>query len=133
MKWKELTPLPVSRTAHTAVLLHGSVYVGGGWEGRNGSDTAQDCYRVDVYNFTTNQWDPSPITTPYCLYAMTVLNDTLTIAGGHDKNEEFTNKVLVLDCRQWKHYNKMPTARVFVTAVGHQSFLITVGGKNQAS
>ena len=32
VKWKELAPLPVRHFAHTAVLLSGSVYVGGGFE-----------------------------------------------------------------------------------------------------
>ena len=35
MRWQEASPLPVARTAHTAVLLQGSVYVGGGYEGPN--------------------------------------------------------------------------------------------------
>ena len=39
VKWKELAPLPVGHTAHTAVLrLGGSVYVGGGFEGRSIDD-----------------------------------------------------------------------------------------------
>ena len=40
VKWEELAPLPVGRTAHTAVLLGGSVYVeiGGGIEGRSNND-----------------------------------------------------------------------------------------------
>jgi len=33
VKWKEVAPLPVGVTAHTAVLLQGSVYVGEGYEG----------------------------------------------------------------------------------------------------
>ena len=76
VKWKEVAPLPVGCTAHRAVLLHGSVYVGGGFEGRN-VDNDQSCYRLDVYNLTTNQWSTSPITTPYCWFAMTVLDDKL--------------------------------------------------------
>ena len=65
VKWEELAPLPVGRSAHTAVLLGGSVYVGGGFEGRSINDY-QVSYRLDVYNLTTNQWSSSPITTPYC-------------------------------------------------------------------
>ena len=72
VKWEELAPLPVGRNAHTAVLLGGNVYVGGGVEGRNYDN--QNSYRLVVYNLTTNQWSSSPITTPYCWFAMTVLN-----------------------------------------------------------
>jgi len=127
VKWKEVTPLPVGRTAHTAVLLHGSVYVGGGFEGSY-IDNDEDCYRLDIYNVYANRWDPSPITTPQCWFAMTVLDDKLIIAGGETKRGEITNKVLVLDEGEWKNYSEMPSARSDPTAVGYQSMLIVVGG-----
>ena len=129
VEWKELAPLPVGRTAHTAVLLHGSVYVGGGYEGKDTYER-QSCYRLDVYNLTTNQWSTSPITTPYCHYAMTVLDDKLIIAGGETESGEVTNKILVLDHGRWKDYSDMPTARCCAAAVGYQSMIIIVGGKN---
>ena len=128
VKWEELAPLPVGRTAHTAVLLGGVVYAGGGVEGRSIYDY-QDSYRLDVYNITTNQWSPSPITTPYCWFAMTVLDDKLVIAGGRKKNnDETVKKVLILNAGQWKDYSEMPTARYNATAVGYHSMLIVVGG-----
>ena len=50
VKWKELAPLPVGHTAHSAVLLGGNVYVGGGYEGTSTNDNDhQYCYRLDVY------------------------------------------------------------------------------------
>ena len=127
VKWKELAPLPVGRTSHTAVLLGGVVYVGGGFEGRSINDR-QYSYRLDVYNLTTNQWSSSPITTPYCVFAMTVLDDKLVTAGGSKKNHEVVKKVLVLNAGQWKDYSEMPTARSNATAVGYHSMLIVVGG-----
>ena len=127
VKWEELAPLPVGAVAHTAVLLDGNVYVGGGFEGRN-FDARQDSYRLDVYNLITNQWSPSPITTPYSWFAMTVLDDKLVIAGGRTKNNEVVKKVLVLNAGQWKDYSEMPTARHCATAVGYHSMLIVVGG-----
>jgi len=127
VKWEELAPLPVCHTAHTAVLLGGSVYVGGGSKGISSNDH-QNCYRLDIYNLTTNQWSPSPITTPYCWFAMTVLVDKLVIAGGTTKNDEVVKKVLVLNAGQWKDYSEMPTARDTATAVGYHSMLIVVGG-----
>ena len=108
--WRELTPLPVGHNAHTAVLLGGSVYVGGGFEGTSNNDR-RDCYRLDVYNLTTNQWSSSPITTPYRWFAMTVLDDKLVTAGGTTKNNEVVKKVLVLNAGQWTEYSEMPTAR----------------------
>ena len=49
IKWKQLAPLPVGHTGHTAVLLDGNAYVGGGFEGRS-ADDVQDSHRLDVYN-----------------------------------------------------------------------------------
>ena len=127
VKWEELAPLPVCHNTHTAVLLGGNVYVGGGLEGNSFNDH-QDSYRLDVYNLTTNQWSSSPITTPYCDFAMTVLDDKLVTAGGATKSNEIVKKVLVLNAGQWKDYSKMPTARCLATAVGYHSMLIVVAG-----
>ena len=132
VNWEELAPLPVGHNGHTAVLLGGNVYVGGGLEG-NSADDYQDSYRLDVYNLTTNQWSPSPITTPYCMFAMTVLDDKLVTAGGLTKNDEAVKKVLVLNAGQWKDYSEMPTARYNATAVGYHSMLIVVGGTSKVA
>ena len=100
--------------------------IGGGFEGRS-ADNYQNSYRLDVYNLTTNQWSHSPITTPYCAFAMTVLDDKLVIAGGATKDYEDVKKVLVLNAGQWKGC-EIPTARYNATAVGYHSILIVVGG-----
>ena len=96
VKWEELAPLPVCRSAHTAVLLGRVVYVGGDLEGRN-IDDHQKSYRLDVYNLTTNQWSSPSITTPYRSFAMTVLDDKLVTIGGLTKNDEVVSKVLFLN------------------------------------
>ena len=132
VKWKELAPLPVGCSAHAAVLLGEVVYVGGGYEGSSNNDK-QYSYRLGVYNLTTNQWSPSPITTPYSWFAMTTLDDKLVTctAGGRTKNGEVVKKVLVLIAGQWKDYSEMPTARYSATAVGYHSMLIVVGGRTK--
>jgi len=127
VKWEEAAPLPVGRSACISVLLHGSVYVGAGFEGRSVYDS-QDCYRLDVYNLSTNQWSPSHITTPYRHYAMTVLDNKLVTVGGWVSDDKATNKVFVLDAGQWQDYSEMPTSRSSATAVGYHSMLIVVGG-----
>ena len=97
------------RVSHTAVLLGGVVYVGGGFEGRS-INNKKDSYKLDVYNLTTNRWSSSPITTPYCWFALTVLDDKLVTAGGTTKNYEVVKKVLVLNAGQWNwDYSEMPT------------------------
>ena len=130
VRWDKLASLPVGRSTHIAVLLGGVVYVGGGVEGSS-NDNYQYSYRLDVYNVTTNQWSPSPITTPCYGFAMTVLDDKLVIAGGATKNNETVKKVLFLDAGEWKDYSEMPTARHSATAVGYHSMLIVVGGRSK--
>ena len=44
VKWKELASLPVGHSVHTAVLLGGNVYVGGGFKGSG--KYRQCCYRI---------------------------------------------------------------------------------------
>ena len=125
VEWEEVAPLPVARTAHTAVLLQGSVYVGGGYEGPR--DTKRkDCYNLDIYNLLANQW--SSITTPSCWFAMTVLHDKLIIAGGKTKTDETLKRLFALDAGQWKNYSEMLSARLSPAAIGYQSKLIVVGG-----
>jgi len=119
----------VCRTAHTAVLLDGNIYIGGGSEESHEIQCDyQDCYRLDVYNLTTNQWSTPHITTPYCWFAMTALDGKLITVGGIAKNDKVVKKILVLKAGQWKHYTEMPTARYYATAIGYQSSLIVVGG-----
>ena len=129
VKWEEVAFLTVGRMTCLAVLLHGSVYVGSGLQG-SGINDHQNCYRLDVYNISTNRWDLSPITTPYHAYGMTVLDNKLITVGGFvSDSDEVTNKVLLLDAGQWKDYSEMPTARSCATAVGYHSMLVVLGGK----
>ena len=125
--WEKLSPLPVCRSAHTAVLLGGVIYVGGGFEGRSDEERVIT-YRLDAYNLITNQWSTSPIITPCSEFAMTVLDEHVIIAGGIMKNYEVIGKVYYLHAGKWENYSEMPTARYYATAVGYQSRLIIVGG-----
>ena len=113
----------MGRYGHTAVWLNGLVYVGGGWEtGLNAS------YIINCYDPVNNSW--SSINTPYCLFAMTTLNNKLLIAGGRDKSYKKTNQILTMDAGQLKNYTKMITARSYATATGHQGMLIITGGSD---
>ena len=98
--------------------------MGGGFEtGWGGS------YIINCYDPVNNSWS-SPINTPYCLFAVTTLNDKLLIAGGEDKSNKKTNQILTMDAGQLKNYTKMITARSFATATGHQGMLIITGGRD---
>ena len=126
IKWVEGTHGPVSRQGHTAVWLNGVVYMGGGYETGGGPSYTMNCY--DPVN---NLWS-SPISTPFCHFAMTALNNRLLIAGGRDKDFNSTNQILTMDghCGQLKNYTNMITARSYAVAAGHQRMLIITGGQD---
>ena len=121
IKWEDGAPAPVGCYGHTAVWLNGLVYVGGGYE------TGGESYIINCYDPINNSWS-SPINTPYCVFAMTTLNDNLLIAGGMDESYETTNQILTMHAGQLKNYTKMITARSRATTTSHQGMLIITGG-----
>ena len=120
IKWEEGPPAPVDCYGSTAVWLNEQVYVGGGYYGFLS-------YNIHCYDPVNNSWRSS-INTPYCDFAMTILNNKLLIAGGRDKNHKITNQILTMDAGQLKNYTKMTTARSGATATGHKGMLIITGG-----
>ena len=124
IKWEEGAPAPVGHADHTAVWLNGLVYVGGGFVAG-----VVRSHTINCYDPIKNSWS-SPINTPYCFFAMTTLNNKLLIAGGRDKSNKVTNKILTMDDGQLKNYTEMTTARSYATAAGHQGMLIITGGKD---
>ena len=127
VKWEEGAAAPVGRADHTAVWLNGLVYVGGGFV--TGRKTSYVSDTINCYNLLNNLWS-SPINIPYCLFAMTTLNNKLLIAGGQDKDYKTTNQILIIEDGQLKNYTKMSIARKYPTAVSHQGMLIITGGKD---
>ena len=122
IKWEEGAPAPMGHANHAAVWLNGLVYVG------SGSETGwKQSYIINCYDPVNNSWSP-PINIPYCLFAMTTLNDNLLIAGGKDKSNKRTNQIFTMDGGQLKNYTKMITARSSATAISHQGMLIITGG-----
>ena len=123
IKWQEGAPAPVEDEHHTAVLLDGNVYIGGGY----GSPD-----KINIYTPANNSWSSSPIDTPFTGFAMTIFDNQLITAGGMDKSNKVTNKILSLDAYgdQLKEYTTMITPRYRATAAGYQETLIIVGGKN---
>jgi len=105
------------------VLYEGKVYVGGG------DETKVESHRIDIFDPASNSWDPNPINTLYCLFAMTIVNKQLITAGGIDENDKVTNKVFSLDGDELKEYTRMITPRCDATAAGHHEVLIIAGGK----
>ena len=63
VKWEKVASLPACMLGHTAVLLHGLIYVGGGFEEKEGKKV--ESYSLHVYNLSTNKWN-ALVTTPCC-------------------------------------------------------------------
>ena len=124
IKWKEGAPAPVTCCGHTAVWLNGLVYVGAGFE-----IGSKEIYTINCYDPVSNSWS-TPINTPYCLFAMTTLNNKLVIAGGQDRRNAITNQVLTADAGQLRNYSQVITARSRAVAVGHQGMLIITGSQD---
>lgn len=123
MKWEEAASAPVGRYGHSAVLVNGLVYVGGGIE--TGGKVS---FVVDVYNPDKDKWG-TPIEAPRCGFGMTVLNNKLVITGGKTKKGDVSKTVRSLEeSDQWKELTSMPTARYNCTAVGYNVMLLVIGG-----
>ena len=100
------------------------MYIGGGYE-----DGLVGSHIINCYDPVKNSWS-STINTPYCLFAMTKLNNKLLIAGGLDDSFKVTNRIVILDNGRLKDCTKMTTERYFATAAGHQGMLIITGGED---
>ena len=126
IKWKEGAPLLMGCYCHTAVWLNDLVYVGGGRRG-----VFDPFYNINCYDPVSNSWR-SPITAPYCNFAMTTLDNKLIIAGGKDNSDKETNQILTMNAghNHLETFTKMLTARSDATAIGHQKMLIITGGRD---
>ena len=122
IKWEKEAAAPVNWYGHTAVWLDGLVYVGSGYQWGY-----RPSYHIHCYDPVNNSWRSS-ISTPYCDFAMTTLNNKLLIAGGRDKSNIKTNQILTMNAGQLKNYTEMTTARTKATVTGHQGMLIITGG-----
>ena len=123
IKWEEGAPVPVASAGHTAVLYNRAIYVGGGV-----CDDINHKYKINIYHPDTNKWDDA-IYTPHKAFTMTVLVDKLIIVGGKIRgSSKVTNKLLTLQGGQWEDYSQMPTARLWASAISHQSMMIVMGG-----
>ena len=107
-----------------SLVIHGTVFVGGGWAGRDNS------YIVMEYYTCSGKWGRLP---PYrlCNFAMTVINNQLVLVGGVDGQKKKSKLLGVwsTDIKEWTHpYPDMPTARSCASAVTYDKQLIVAGG-----
>ena len=128
IKWKEGNPVPARRMGHSAVQLNGIIYVGGGDE----DVLNQPSYKIDSYNAATESWGPR-ISTPYCYFSLTCFEGYMTIVGGEDQRNAVTNRVLKLNQNYTltDYVEQFSTPRSHTAAVGHNNFLIVIGGAGE--
>ena len=106
------------------MVIHGTVFVGGGWADRDNN------YIVMEYDTHSGKWGRLP---PYSLFyfAMTAINNQLVLVGGVDKQYR-KSKLLGIwrtDSKKWTHpYPDLPTARSSSSAVTYNKWLIVAGG-----
>ena len=123
IEWKEtdLITFEGDLMDATAVLLNGTIYLGG------------QSNRICMYHLDTNEWDRrNQIKTPQSSFTLAVLSDKLIIVGGtiEPVKMEITDNVLVWEGGKWKEYAKMTSARYAATAVSFALKLIVIGGSD---
>ena len=127
IRWREGADAPVCNTGENAVLHEGIIYIGGGREG-----TGVPSYRIDRYFVADDKWDDKPISSLFCWFSMTTINGHIVIVGGLDKQEKATNQIFQLEKDRLIKYTEMNEPRFASAAIGHQEYLIIVGGVNKA-
>ena len=123
IRWEEAAPVLVNRSGHTAVLLNGLVYVGGGYEAQ-----LRESFTISCYNVVINKWTFFIKNFLHCLFAMTTLNNNLLFVGGRNKSHGTADQILTWDSNFLKCTANMTTPRSLCTAASHQGMLIITGG-----
>ena len=108
-----------------SVMVQRTVYVGGGWAGRDNN------YIIE-YDTRSGKWGTLP---PYrlCFFAMTVINNQLVLVGGLDKQNKVRKLLGVwrTDSKKWtRPYPDMPIACSDASAVTYDKWLIVAGGRS---
>ena len=97
-KWTQLSPLPVGRSSHDAVVIDGRIYIVGGWNLNGGEegDWQTDALVFDL-NDTGNGW--TTIDQPFLRRALaaTQFGNKLYVIGGMNDSHEIDRSVDVFD------------------------------------
>ena len=112
------------------VVLERSVYVGGGstYYVRGGDDE----YFIQVYSMDADNWSRLP-RYQYRYFAVTIINNHLTLVGGIDDGWKATNKLAVYEpsSQHWIYpYHPMPTPRYNPAVVMYDIWLLVAGGRD---
>ena len=109
-----------------AVVIGSDVYVGGG--------RGENVETVMVYSLQTGTWRTLPSYESW-YFGMAVVNNQLVLVGGWSTTTgQVTNVLGLWDERSqtWTHpFPVMPTARLSLSVVFHQKWLVTAGGRDE--
>ncbi|MGH8523464.1 MAG: Kelch repeat-containing protein, partial [Gammaproteobacteria bacterium] len=124
--WTQKAEMPTPRTEVTASVLHGKVYVIGGFDG-----SARTLATVEVYDPATDSWHGGPDLPEARHHAAAVtLADTLYVIGGFASPEfEPQADVFALKARAtWQRMTPLPEARGALAAAVLDHRILVVGG-----
>ena len=108
-----------------SVEINDTVYVGGGYTGRD-----EDEYIVMAYNTKSYKWHTLP---PYStrFFAMTTINNKLVVVGGSNRDRSDSSELgeWQPDSNQWAHpFSPMSTPRCWPSATSYKHWLVVAGG-----
>ncbi len=121
--------MPVAMNVYIqSVKIYDTVYVGGGWTGRD-----EDKYRVMAYNTLSCQWYTLP---PYSSrgFTMTTINNKLVVVGGRNRNKSGSSELgeWQPDSIRWTHpFTSMPTPRCWPSTTSYKHWLVVAGGYHE--
>ena len=124
LNWRHGPDMPYSMSTYIqSVEVDGTVYVRGGYATKD-----EDDYTVMAYDMQSCKWHTLP---PYSArwFAMTTINNTLTLVGGYHGSEVDQLGVWQTDSNQWTHpFPAMPTPRSSPSATSYKHWLVVAGG-----
>ncbi len=104
------------------VEINGVLYIGGGE-----SDVTNEC-KVIAFNLSSKTWETLPCYHAK-FFAMTSVNQRLTLVGGYNTKCEVINSISSWDGNTWKSFvEPMPTCRSHCSAISYKKRLIVAGG-----
>jgi N-acetylneuraminic acid mutarotase len=101
--WEPLPPMPAGRSSHHATIIGDTLYVVGGWQLANGSETWHETMLSLDLAAAKPAWKSSPAPVKRRGIAAVALGANLAVLGGLDPDENASHQVDVYDVakKQW--------------------------------
>jgi N-acetylneuraminic acid mutarotase len=129
--WQALTPLPIARSSHHAVLYGKQLYVIGGWTLHGGTYDSEYVESLASCDLSEPQctWKVEPMPFPVRAHGAAVYQDKLYVLGGLNP-EGPTDDVHVYDLKAggWSKAPSLPEGNMTIGAAVHAGQLFSNGG-----